>query len=105
MIIQINTASSIKGSKDYEAKVSQLLEKEFAKYSTHITRIEVHLSDEDGSDKNGPNSRKCILEARVEGKQPIAVTSYNDTNEKAVHGAIKKLNAALRPTLEQMKEH
>lgn len=105
MNIILNTANNIKGSKDYQAKVSALLEAELERYSTYITRIEIHLSDQDGSHKNTPNSRKCVMEARVEGKKPIVVTTQGDTNDHAIQGGLTKLKAALRTTMEMRKQH
>jgi hypothetical protein len=48
---------------------------------SHITRIEVHLSDENGK-KEGHNDIQCILEARIEGRDPIAVRCDADTAKK-----------------------
>jgi len=36
-----------------------------------------------------------LLEARLEGRQPIAVSAQEDTIEKAVSAAIEKAKAAL----------
>jgi len=66
---------------------------EFSRYSHLITRIEVHLSDED-SNQNGLNAMHCMIEARIEGRQPIAVNSQADTNDQAITGAIDKLTAS-----------
>jgi hypothetical protein len=49
----------------------------------------VHLSDENGK-KEGYNDIQCILEARIEGRDPIAVRCDADTAKNAVLGAIDK---------------
>ena len=54
--------------------------------SDHITRVEVHLTDEDGH-KSGQNDKCCVMEARLEGRQPIAVSDRSETLEQAVNGA------------------
>ena len=56
----------------------------------HIRRVEVHLSDENG-DKGGANDKVCMLEARLEDRQPIAVTQRSATLEQAVAWAADKL--------------
>ncbi len=33
--------------------------------------MEVHRSDENGS-KSGQNDKRCVTEARLEGRQPVA---------------------------------
>jgi hypothetical protein len=80
--IQLNTDKNIPGDKRLESYLSSLILDELSRFTDHITRIEVHLADEN-SHKNGENDIRCILEARLENKQPIAVTSHADTVEKA----------------------
>jgi hypothetical protein len=71
-----------------------LLNEELGRFSEHINRLEVHLSDEDGN-KKGPNDKRCIIEGRLKGRQPIAVTDRANDYELAVSGAIEKLKASL----------
>jgi hypothetical protein len=54
----------------------------------------VHLKDENGN-KVGQNDIRCLLEARMEGKQPIVVTNSANTRQNAVEGAIGKLKTSL----------
>jgi hypothetical protein len=51
----------------------------FDRYSEHITRIEVKFSDEN-SDRDSENDKRCVLEARLKGLQPLVV-SHADTVE------------------------
>lgn len=73
-------------------------------YSEHITRIEVHFSDENGS-KGGADDKKCLIEVRIEGKKPTAVTAQANTNEEALNSAIDKMAAMLKTRVGQMKSH
>ena len=66
--------------------------------------LEVHLSDENGS-KDGIHDKKCLLEARLEGRQPIAVTALASTYELAVNSAIDKLKASLNTILGRLTDH
>ena len=54
----------------------------------------MHLSDENGS-KEGGKDKRCMLEARISNKQPIAVTSHANTLEKAMSDSIDKLKKTL----------
>jgi len=45
------------------------------------------------------------MEARIEGKQPIAVTSQANSIEMAVTGAISKLENSLKTIFGRMKDH
>ena len=103
MTIQINTDKNIEGGEKLTDYLTSVLKDELGRYDT-ITRIELHLSDENGS-KTGQADKRCLLEARLEGKQPIAVTNTADTNEQAVSGAIDKLKHSLQTMLGKMKNH
>lgn len=82
MKIQFNTDVNIKGTEALAAKVSATIEQALQHVSAHITRIEVHLSDENG-DKSGQQDQRCMLEARLEGRRPVAVTEHAETLEQA----------------------
>lgn len=75
MIIQFNTDHNISGNERMEAYVNSLITDDLAKFSDQITRIEIHLSDENGG-KTGRNGKRCMMEARTENKQPIAVVRH-----------------------------
>jgi ribosome-associated translation inhibitor RaiA len=70
----------------------------------HITRIEVHLSDENNK-KEGGNDKRCMMEARLEGHQPIAVTNVSRTISQAIEGAAGKLKSSLDHTLGRLSDH
>jgi len=104
MTIQINTDRNINGNEKLEAYFISSTEEALARFSEHITRIELHLSDENGT-KEGPNNKRCLLEARLAGRPPIAVTHQADTIEQAYKGSMSKLKAALETILGKLKEH
>jgi hypothetical protein len=94
MTIQLNADKNLNIHEMFGAKLTDLLSEELSRFSENITRLEVHLSDENGP-KKGMNDKRCLLEARIEGRQPIAVTELSDTHENSVSGAIEKLKNAL----------
>ena len=102
MRIQINTDHNIEGREALAAQVSGTIETALSRFSDHITRVEVHLSDENGA-KNGLNDKRCMLEARLEGRQPIAVTDEAATLDQAVSGAADKLARLLESTLGRLR--
>ncbi len=104
MIIQFNTDSNISGNEERNAPLIDLLREGLSRFSNQITRLEVHLSDEDGS-KEGLGDKRCMLEARLEGLKPVAVTNLADTREQAVKGALDKLKAALDKLLGRLRNH
>src|SRR6187402_1708090 len=104
MDIQFNTANNINGSETMNNRLSDVIAEKLSRFSDYITRIEAHLSDSDGQ-KDGQNDKQCVLEARLEGLQPIAVTSNANTYDEAVTGAISKLKSSLDTTLGKLKSH
>lgn len=104
MKIQFNTDKTVSGEERNEKHFSSMIEHGLKRFEMHLTRVEVHMSDENGS-KDGPKDKKCSLEARVEGRQPVAVTCIDDKLEKAVSGAIDKLKSALDKVVGKMQEH
>ena len=104
MKIQINTGSHTNGDAAHAAAYSALIEKALKRFSDHVTRVEVHLSDENG-DKDGQHDQRCMLEARLEGQQPVAVTDHAATLRQAVQGAAAKMVHLLDSKLGRLNEH
>jgi ribosome-associated translation inhibitor RaiA len=102
MTIQINTDKNIEGSERCNDYFTSMIEEELSRFDDRITRIEVHLSDENGS-KEGQADKRCLLEARLEGRQPIAVSNMADNHAQAVNGAIEKLKSSLETIIGKMK--
>lgn len=103
MNIQINTDNNVSGNTDLESTLKSYISSDLERFSDQITRIEVHLSDEDG-DKDGINDRRCLLEARLAGMQPLAVTNRANSDELAVSGALEKMENKLNTILGRLRD-
>jgi ribosome-associated translation inhibitor RaiA len=99
MQIHINTDRNIEGREAMAAYVSSETEHALSRFRDHITRVEVHLSDENSDKKGGKDGLRCVMEARLEGHQPIAVTHQAATLDKAVNGAADKLTRLIGSTI------
>ena len=104
MTIQFNTDKTVKWDERHSEHFNAVLTKELKRYSSHITRIEVHLSDENG-EKEGVNDIRCLMEARLEGRKPLAITATANSEEQAISDAVRKLNTVLKKTIGRMTEH
>jgi ribosome-associated translation inhibitor RaiA len=104
MKVQFNTDKTINGDERHEDFFTTQIAEELDRFQSHITRIEVHVSDENGK-KEGLEDIRCLLEARLEGMQPIAASNQADTIELAISGALNKLKASLKTTLGRMQNH
>lgn len=94
MQIQINTDHNIDGHDGLAEHVRGVVEDSLSRFSTHITRVEVHLSDQNAA-KSGPDDKRCMMEARLEHHSPTAVTHQAASVHEAVHGAADKLKRAV----------
>jgi ribosome-associated translation inhibitor RaiA len=103
MQIQVNTDHNIECHEALVTQVRTVVESTLSRFSDHITRVEVHLSDENGH-KSGQNDKRCMMEARLEGRQPIAVTHEAATLEQAVDGASHKLARLIESTVGRLHE-
>jgi ribosome-associated translation inhibitor RaiA len=104
MQIQINTDKNVTGSEGLIASSTSLLSEELSRFSQQITRVEVHFSDEDGN-KDGFNDKRCMVEARLSGMKPIAVTDQANTHEQAILGAIDKLISSLEKITGRLQDY
>lgn len=104
MTIQINTDNNLSVHEAFGTEIEELLTEELSRFSEHITRLELHFSDENGS-KDELNDKRCLLEARLEGRQPIAVKGLGDTYELAVDSAIEKLKSSLTTIVGKLRNH
>jgi ribosome-associated translation inhibitor RaiA len=104
MKIQLNTDVHTEGTEALAAQVSATLKQALERFSENITRVEVHLSDENGG-KSGLQDHRCMLEARLAGQQPVAVKNQAATLEQAVHGAAQKLAHLLDSKLGRLNDH
>lgn len=104
MTIQFNTANNINGSEAMNTRLSAIIAEKLTRFDDYITRIEAHLSDENGG-KVSENDKLCTLEARPQGKPPIVVSNTADTYDEAVAGAVIKLRSALDSAIGKLKAH
>lgn len=98
MQIQINTDHHIEGHDAFSAWASEEITRTLGHHKSHVTRVEIHLSDENGH-KTGPSDKRCAMEARLEGHQPMAVTHQAASVHLAVTGAADKLTRMIENTL------
>ena len=103
MQIQVNTDHTIEGHEALADQIRGVVENALSRMSDHITRVEVHLSDE-SSHKNSLNDKRCVMEARLEGRQPVAVTHQAATLDQAVDGAADKLARLIESTLGRLRD-
>lgn len=104
MQIQVNTVHNVEGHAALIHWIESELGNTLGRFSDHITRVEVHLSDEN-SGKSGSNDKRCLMEARLSAHQPVAVSHHGASIDEAFRGAAEKLKRSLESTLGRLKDH
>jgi ribosome-associated translation inhibitor RaiA len=104
MKIQVNTDHNIHAHEATIEQVEATVESMLGHLAEHITRVEIHLSDENAK-KGGSTDKRCMMEARLEKHQPIAVTEVASSLDEAVEGAAEKLKRLLDHTLGRLNTH
>ncbi len=102
MKIQVETDSNIEGHATLKAKVEAAVAQSLERYTRQVTRVEVHLSDVNGA-KYGDDDRRCLMEARLAGRPPLAVKHQAATLELAWQGAVEKLERALASSIGKLR--
>ncbi len=103
MQVQINTGHNIEGREALVARFSGVVASAFERFNDQITRVEVHLSDENGQ-KHGVDDKRCMIEARLEGRQPLVVTYHAAALDQAVDGAASKMSRLIESTLGRLHD-
>jgi len=105
MQIQVNTDRNISGREALAHSVEGTLNQVLARLADQITRLEVHLSDENSTSKSGVIDKRCLLEARVAGRKPSSVSDQALTIDQAVNGAAHKMVSLLERELGKLSKH
>ncbi|MES2664132.1 MAG: HPF/RaiA family ribosome-associated protein [Pseudomonadota bacterium] len=103
MIIQVHTDNHIKGSERMAEKVKAMTEDTLGHLTSHITRLEIHVSDENSS-KGGAADKRCKMEARLKEHQSIAVSDDAEIVDQAIAGAADKLKSAIDRVLGKLHD-
>lgn len=102
MLVQINTDRNIEGTEAMAQQAEEAIRSALDRFTDHLTRVEVHLSDLNSDHRVGPGDKRCLLEARLTSRQPIAVSHQASTVEQAVDGAAQKMTRSLEKICGQM---
>jgi sigma 54 modulation/S30EA-like ribosomal protein len=110
MEIKISTDSHVAGGEALTVRTKSVVESALSRFRERITSVEVRLSDVNGG-KSGQDDKRCMMEARLEGRHATVVTHQAATPDQAVDGAIHTLKRSIESalgresTLAQLRDH
>tara|TARA_R110000822_G_scaffold60287_19_gene150297 strand:+ start:1236 stop:1652 length:417 start_codon:yes stop_codon:yes gene_type:complete len=103
MQILINSHQIETASVSFEEWVTAAVANELECFDDVLTRVEVHVNDENAQ-KSGPRNKRCQIEVRPRGHQPLSVTNYDESLELAVNGAAEKARHSLEHLRGKLEE-
>lgn len=94
MQVLVNSDHNIHGTESVTERIESIVTDAVDRFADRITRVEVHLSDEN-AEKRSDNDKRCVMEARIGGMAPVVVQHQAATVREAIDGAADKLERAL----------
>jgi len=92
MEIQFNTDSSVMGTENVAERIEAQLRQRLSRFEERLTRLEVHVGDNNGA-KGGGDDKRCTVEARPRGGAPVTVTAEaGDVDEAARRAGTKMVS-------------
>ena len=91
MQVQVHTDNKIQGGESLAQWVQQEVSTRLSRFKESVTRVEVFFSDSDAPSKAGSPDKKCVIEARPAGRQPVAANAEAPKVADALTAALEKL--------------
>lgn len=104
MQVIVNTDHNIPLSEDSIGEIESQVEAQLGHFGSHLTRVEVHLSDGSAGRSTGDDI-SCRLEARPEGRNAEFATDNASSVDGAVSGALRKMRQVLDTTFGKLDQH
>lgn len=103
MQINVNSDKTVAVHAGLDDHVRTVVSDALHRFGEQITSVEVHLSDNLGQ-KSADGDNRCLMEARITGYKPIAVSDHNATLHQAIGGAADKLKRAIDSALGRLHD-
>lgn len=104
MQVQFNSDSSVMGTQNVAERIEAAVREKLARFEDRLTRIEIHVRDENGP-KHGADDKACTIEARPKGGKPIGVTEHASAVDDAARRAANTLAQRLDRVLGKASKH
>lgn len=103
MQVQINPGS-VTTTPAIEVHINERIDHALKTLKEEVTRVEVHLHDDDGRDRKGEMAKRVTMEARPRGADPLVVHASGRDLYEVVSEAAGKLERAVRRFTEKRRE-
>lgn len=104
MLIEVRTGNHLHGGAGLDEMVDGEVRSALGRFAEHITRVEVHFSDHNGP-KSGNDDKRCVLEVRLAGRQPVVTSHDAESLDDCMTGAAEKMKHLLDSTFGKIGGH
>lgn len=104
MQVQFNSDSSVMGTENVAERIEANVRSKLARFEDRLTRVEIHVRDENGA-KGGGDDKACTIEARPRSGKPIGVTEHASKVDDAARKAASTLAQRLERTFGKEQRH
>jgi hypothetical protein len=91
MQVQVQSCGAIHRDRRLVNDISRTVERDLHRYDGRIRNVDVLMIEDDDS----PDEKWCIVEARLPGREPIAVRAHARSFERAAHAGAAKLEQVI----------
>jgi hypothetical protein len=103
MLVQVNSDNNVVTTQELIQKVQAEVEATLGRFDSELTRVEVFLSDVDGP-KSDTLDKRCVIEARPAGHEPLDVSDQAAALADAVSGALSKMERVLNDHFDKLRD-
>lgn len=103
MQVMINSKNQVDVNENLIQEWQTEITESLKRFSDWITRVEVHLSDENSQAKGGAHDIRCLMEARPANHQPVSIEVRAATVEQAIADGIGTLQRRLGTMVEKAR--
>jgi hypothetical protein len=95
MFVQVKAGGDTHLTEHWKSDIETIVEWNLDRFEDRVTGVEVFISDETSGKKDGEGDKRCVIEAKLAGMEPIAVRTFAPTYDAAVIDCAEKLRRKL----------
>lgn len=103
MLIQVNFGD-VERSDAIDQFVHDKVTSQLGHLVDKLTRVEVHLRDDNSSSKSSSNDKRCTMEARPAGRKPFVVEHAGDDLYTVIAETAGKLARAVKKNVDRAEQ-
>lgn len=102
--IIINSDSNLEVGESLIKDIESTIAGRLGRFESQLTRVVVHVRDENAHKTGGQDDKRCMIEARPEGMDSINVSHHAPSLTEAVNHATRKLERLLDDTFQRLND-